>query len=150
MMCHTVVTRHPPNMDIICTIHQNITMHTHRMLPRNMILCTIHNTPYSWDSVVGIATGYGLDDWGVGFWVPIWSRIFSPVSRPTLGSTQPPVQWVPGALSPLVKRPEHEDNHSPPTSAEVKKMWIYTSTSTCICMVWCLVRHRDKFTFTFT
>jgi hypothetical protein len=32
-----------------------------------------------------------------------------------------------GALSPGVKRPGHEADHSPPTSAEVKKMWIYTS-----------------------
>jgi hypothetical protein len=29
------------------------------------------------DSVVGIATGYGLDDRGVGVRVPVWSRIFS-------------------------------------------------------------------------
>jgi hypothetical protein len=42
--------------------------------------------------------------------------------------TQPPIQWVPGSHSPGVKRPEREANHSPPTSAEVKKMWIYTST----------------------
>jgi hypothetical protein len=27
-----------------------------------------------------------------------------------------------------VKRPGHEADHLPPTSAEVKKMWIYTST----------------------
>jgi hypothetical protein len=27
-----------------------------------------------------------------------------------------------------VKRPGREAEHSPPTSAEVKKMWIYTST----------------------
>jgi hypothetical protein len=27
--------------------------------------------------VVGIATSYGLDDRGVGVWVPVWSRIFS-------------------------------------------------------------------------
>jgi hypothetical protein len=28
-----------------------------------------------------------------------------------------------------VKRPGREADHSPPTSAEVKKMWIYTSTT---------------------
>jgi hypothetical protein len=31
--------------------------------------------------------------------------LFSKSSRPNLGSTQPPIQWVPGALSPGVKRP---------------------------------------------
>jgi hypothetical protein len=51
-------------------------------------------------SVVGIATGYGLDDRKVGVPVPVGSRIFSTSSRPALGSTQPPMQWVPGALSP--------------------------------------------------
>jgi hypothetical protein len=30
----------------------------------------------SWDSTVGIATGYVLDDRGVGFRVPVGSRIF--------------------------------------------------------------------------
>jgi hypothetical protein len=29
------------------------------------------------DSVVGIATGYGLDDRGVGVRVPVGSRVFS-------------------------------------------------------------------------
>jgi hypothetical protein len=42
-------------------------------------------------------------------------------SRPALGSTQPPIHWVPGALSPWVKRPSREADHSAPTSAEVKK-----------------------------
>jgi hypothetical protein len=32
-----------------------------------------------------------------------------------------------GTLSSGVKRPGHEAGHSPPTSAEIKKMWIYTS-----------------------
>jgi hypothetical protein len=50
-------------------------------------------------------------------------------SRPALGSTQPPIQWVPVAISPGVKRPECEAHHTPPTSAQVKKIWIYTSTS---------------------
>jgi hypothetical protein len=44
---------------------------------------------------------------------------FSMFSRPALESTQPPTQWVPGALSPGVKRPGHEAGHSPPTSAEL-------------------------------
>jgi hypothetical protein len=74
--------------------------------------------------VVGIATGYWLDDRGFG--VPSSGRdknfLFSTSSRPALESTQPPIQWVPGALSPGVKRPGHEADHSPPTSAEVKKM----------------------------
>jgi hypothetical protein len=34
-----------------------------------------------------------------------------------------------GALSPGVKRPGREIDHSPPSSADVKKMWFYTSTS---------------------
>jgi hypothetical protein len=33
-----------------------------------------------------------------------------------------------GSSFPGVKRPEREADHSPPTSAEVKKMWIYTTT----------------------
>jgi hypothetical protein len=61
---------------------------------------------------VGIATGYGLDDWGVGVRVPGGSRIFSTSSRPVLGSTQPTIQWVPGAPSPWVKRPGREPDHS--------------------------------------
>jgi hypothetical protein len=77
---------------------------------------------------VGIVTGDELDDRGVGVRVPVGSRIFSKSSRLALRSTQPPVQWVPGALSPGVKRPGREADHSPPTSAEVKKTWIYTST----------------------
>jgi hypothetical protein len=80
------------------------------------------------DSVVGIASGYGLDDRGVGVRVPVESRIFFTSSRPALGSTQPPIQWVPGALSPGVKRQWREGDHSLPTSSEVKKMWIYTPT----------------------
>jgi hypothetical protein len=50
-------------------------------------------------------------------------------SRPALGPTQPPIQWVTGFF-PGVKRPGREDDHSPPTSAEVKKTWVYTSTPT--------------------
>jgi hypothetical protein len=56
------------------------------------------------------------------------NSLFSKSSRPALRSTQTPIQWVLGALSPGVKRPGREVDHSSPTSAEVKKIWIYTST----------------------
>jgi hypothetical protein len=47
---------------------------------------------------------------------------------PALESTHPPIQWVPGALSSGVKRQEREVDRSPPASAEVKRICIYTST----------------------
>jgi hypothetical protein len=55
------------------------------------------------DSVVGIATGYGLDDRGVGVRVPVGSRIFSTSSRPTLGSTQTSYSMGTGGFSPADK-----------------------------------------------
>jgi hypothetical protein len=53
---------------------------------------------------------------------------FSMSSRPALGSTKPPIQWVRGTLSSEIKRSGREADHSPPTSAEVKNTRIYTST----------------------
>jgi hypothetical protein len=68
------------------------------------------------------AVFYGCETWSVTL-----RDMFSILSRPALGSTRPPIKWVPG-LFPGVKRQGREADHSPPTSAEVKKMWIYTST----------------------
>jgi hypothetical protein len=45
------------------------------------------------DSVVGIATGYGLDGPGIE---SRWGRDFLHLSRPALRPTPPPVQWVLG------------------------------------------------------
>jgi hypothetical protein len=47
--------------------------------------------------------------------------IFSTASRPVLRPTQPAIQWVPGALSPGVKRPGREADHSLPSSAVSRK-----------------------------
>jgi hypothetical protein len=67
---------------------------------------------------------------------PQWGQEFSllHVVQPALGSTKPPIQWVAEALSLGVKRPGREANHSPPASAEVKKMWMYGSTPPYIYM----------------
>jgi hypothetical protein len=54
--------------------------------------------------------------------------LFSTSFTPALGLTEPPIQRVPEDLSSGVKRPGRKAHHSPPTSAEVKKTWIYRST----------------------
>jgi hypothetical protein len=46
-------------------------------------------------------------------------------------------------------RPGREVDHSPPFCAEVKNAWICTSTPQYVLMAWCLVKHKDNFTFTF-
>jgi hypothetical protein len=45
--------------------------------------------------------------------------LFSTASRPAQGLTQPPIQWVPGALCPVTRRPECEADHSFLFRAEV-------------------------------
>jgi hypothetical protein len=47
--------------------------------------------------------------------------LFTTASRPAMGPTQPPIQWVTGVFSPGIKRPGREADHSPPSSAEVKE-----------------------------
>jgi hypothetical protein len=71
------------------------------------------------DSVVDIATSYGLDDREVGIRVPVVSRIFSSPRRPDRF-------WGPANLLSNgyrgVKQPGREADHSPPDSPEDKKM----------------------------
>jgi hypothetical protein len=74
--------------------------------------------------------------------------LFTTASRTALGPTQPPIQWVPGALSLGVKRQDREADHSHPSSAEVKNAWSHIFTPQYVFMAWCLLKHRDNFTFT--
>jgi hypothetical protein len=84
---------------------------------------------YNFPTTFNMSTGYGLNDRGVGVWVPVGSRIFSSPRRPDR-------LWGPSTLlsngyrdlSPGINWPRHEADPTPPSSAEVKKMWIYTST----------------------
>jgi hypothetical protein len=75
-----------------------------------------------------MALGYGPDDRGFESHQGLGIFLLTTASRPALGPTQPPVQWVQEALSLGVKRPGHEADHIPSSSAEVKNTWSYTST----------------------
>jgi hypothetical protein len=54
--------------------------------------------------------------------------LFTTASRPALGPTQPPIQWVTGNPFLGIKRPGREADHSHASSAEVKNAWSLTST----------------------
>jgi hypothetical protein len=82
------------------------------------------------DSAVGIATGYGLDDRGVEIRVLVESRMFSSPYRPDrLWAHLASYQIDTWGSFPGVKWPGREADHSPPTSAEVKKTWINILTT---------------------
>jgi hypothetical protein len=60
------------------------------------------------------------------------------------GSGTHPASYAMGTrvISSGEKRPRHEADHSPPSSAEVKNAWSCTSTPTFVCMAWCLVKYQ--------
>jgi hypothetical protein len=73
------------------------------------------------------ATGWTIGVLGFDFRRGLGIFHFTTASRTALGPTQPPIQWVPGALSLGVKRQAREADHSLPSSAEVKNAWSNTS-----------------------
>jgi hypothetical protein len=64
--------------------------------------------------------------------------LFSTAFRPSLGPTQPPVQWVSGALSSRIKEPGREADHSP-SSAQVDNAASYTPIPPYVFRAWCLI-----------
>jgi len=40
-------------------------------------------------------------------------------------------------------------DHSPPSSAEIKNAWSYTSTSPYTFMAWCSIKNKNRDSFTF-
>jgi hypothetical protein len=61
-------------------------------------------------------------DWKARVRFPAGLNFMSSIgSRPALGTTHSPIQWVQETVSPGVKRQEREADHSPPSSVEVKK-----------------------------
>jgi hypothetical protein len=62
-------------------------------------------------------------------------------ARTGSGAHPAPNQWILRVLSPGVKWSGREADHSPPSCAEVKNGWSYTS------MAWCLVKQRDSLSY---
>ena len=65
----------------------------HRFFTETLIMLVNPRTFCGPGSSVSIETGYGLDGTGIE---SRWGRDFPHLSTPTLGPTQPPLQWVPG------------------------------------------------------
>jgi hypothetical protein len=100
-----------------------------------IVFCVVH-----WDSIVGIVTGYGLDDRGVEV-ESQYGQEFSVLHVIQTGSWVHPTSYPmgTGGSFPGGKRPGREADHLPLASAEVKKMWIYTSTPPYTFMAYCLI-----------
>jgi hypothetical protein len=80
--------------------------------------------------------GYGLDDRSSRVPFPAGAGNFSLHHRVQNGSGSHPASY------PMRTRgsfPGGEADHSPPSSAEVKNAWSYTSTTQYVFMAWCLV-----------
>jgi hypothetical protein len=75
---------------------------------------------------------------GAGFF------LYAAASRPAVGTTQPPIQWVSEALSLGVKQSGCEADYSPPSGAEIKNVWNYSSTPIHVFLNWCLIKHTDN------
>jgi hypothetical protein len=78
--------------------------------------CTINTTPL--DLIILILFRYGMD--GPGLIPGMANFFFTTTSKPTLGPSQPFIQWVPGEIFPGVKWPGLEADHSPLSSVEDK------------------------------
>jgi hypothetical protein len=93
------------------------------------------------DSAVRIATGYELDDKRGQSSSParVNNFVFSTSSRPVLEPIQPRIQLVPKVPSAGVEGLRRGADYSRPTSAQLKKMWVHTTTHPYAFMAKCLI-----------
>jgi hypothetical protein len=96
-----------------------------------------------------MATGYGLDDRGSN---PDRGKVFlfSTTPRPFLVFTQPPIQWVPRAISLGVERPCREANHLSPSSVEMQNggailpLFLFLMFAACCVSYLLILIHRQR------
>jgi hypothetical protein len=89
-----------------------------------MYICMRPLKKESRDSSVGIALGYGLDDWGSRVRFPEGDGNFSLHHCVQSSSGAHPASYPMGTRGSF---PERKADHSPPSSAEFKNAWNYTS-----------------------
>jgi hypothetical protein len=104
----------------------------------------------SWDSSVGIATDYWLDDREIGVESRRGLGIFllTIASRPVLGPTQPPIEWVTGVISLATKRPGREADTHLHLVQTIRMGGAISPFPQCVFMAWYVVKYRVNFTFT--
>jgi hypothetical protein len=105
------------------------------------------------DSSVGIALGYGLDDRGSRVRFPAGAGNFSLHYRVQNSSGAHPASYPIGTKGsfPAGEAAGREADHSPPPSTEVKEcVELYLHSPQYVFMAWCVFKHRDNFTFTFS
>jgi len=70
-------------------------------------------------------------------------------SKPALRPIEPPIQWIPGALSSVVERPGRETDYSFPSSTGLRMRGAIPPLLQYV-MVWCLIKHRGQFYLTYS
>jgi hypothetical protein len=112
-----------------------------------------HKLKMSRDSSVGIALGYGLDDRSTRVRFPAGAGNFSLYHRVQNGSGAHPASYPMGTRVsfPGCKAAGREADHSPPCSAGggQRMRGAVPPLPQYAFMAWCVVKHRDNFTFTF-
>jgi hypothetical protein len=120
LLTHINVTRNQVGFPLgICGLDVGILQFTYQ------ILCSFTSVVCGPGSLVGIATGYGLDGSGIKF---RWGQEFSQLSRTAFVSNQLPVQWVP-CLDGGKKRPGRDVDPTPTSSAvghERVELYLYS------------------------
>jgi hypothetical protein len=102
--------RHSRGQKSSCYCHKSNLGRLTCIVENSLMHIPLYLKGLSQDNSVGIATDYGLDDWMIRVGILAGAGNFSLryCVQTGLGPTQPPIHWIPGALSLGVKRPGHE------------------------------------------